>query len=83
MILALRLRLSKTISIRVDGQSSLRSLQNDTTMANLGISLVIGHSKNPNKNAPAEKAIRELRGEILNRSKRWSFIRRHPSSSHK
>jgi hypothetical protein len=30
MILALRLRLNKTISIRVDGQSSLRALQHDT-----------------------------------------------------
>ena len=60
-----RLRLGPSATVRVDGQSSLASLQADGSLQSLGIVLEIGHAKNPNKNSPAEKAIRELREQVV------------------
>ena len=65
IVLALQLRLAKSIVIRVDAHSSFKALANDKQLSALGINLVIGHSKNPNKNSVAEKAIRELRDQLL------------------
>ena len=55
---------SKT-TIRVDGQSSLNNLRADKSLEPLGIFLEVGRPKNPNKNAVADKAIRELREQII------------------
>ena len=63
--LVTRLKLGDSCKIRVDNQSSLSSLKSDCTLIPLGISLETGHPKNVNKNAGAEKAIRELREQIV------------------
>ena len=64
-VLSSKIRLAPNITIRLDGQASFKSLVNDQGLDQQGISLVIGHSKNVNKNSPAEKSVRELRDEIL------------------
>ena len=60
-----RLKLSDHCTVRVDNQSSLSSLKNDNSLTPLGIVLETGHPKNVNKNAGAEKAIRELREQLV------------------
>ena len=63
--LASSLRLGRSAVIRVDAHSSLAALKNDGSLDRLGFSLDVGHSKNVNKNATAEKGIRELREQII------------------
>ena len=65
IVLASRLMLGNKTTIRVDGQSSLSSLRADKSLEPLGIFLEVGRPKNPNKNAVAGKAIRELRSQII------------------
>ena len=65
ILLISRVRLGQTTSIRVDSHSSFVSLKNDKILQDNGILLDIGHAKNINKNAVAEKAIRELREQIV------------------
>ena len=65
IVLTSRLKLGNNVSIRVDGQSSLASLRADKSLEPLGIFLDIGRPKNVNKNATAEKAIRELREQLV------------------
>ena len=65
IILTSKLRMDKEITIRVDAQSALKSLQNDKTLKSELIHLDIGSAKNRNKNAVAEKCIRELREELV------------------
>ena len=65
IILTSRLKLGDNLTIRVDGQSSLASLRADKSLEPLGIFLEIGHPKNINKNSTAEKAIRELREQLV------------------
>ena len=65
IVLASRLKLGDNLTIRTDGQSSLASLRADKSLEPLGIFLEIGRPKNINKNAPAEKAIRELREQLV------------------
>ena len=60
-----RLKLGDTCSIRVDNHSSLASLKSDNSLKDLGISLETGYPKNANKNAGAEKAIKELREQLV------------------
>ena len=62
IILASRLKIGNKLTIRVDGQSTLASLRTDTV---LNICLEVGRPKNANKNAVADKAIRELREQIV------------------
>ena len=61
----LRAPLSQTATIRTDPASGLRSLIGDTTLHSHNLSLELGDAKNPNKNPIAEKAIEELRYEIV------------------
>ena len=65
LLLALRLRLQKPLTIRTDPHPSFAGLHGDPYLEKVGISLEIGHAKNVNKNAVAEKGIRELREEIV------------------
>ena len=60
-----KLRSNVPITIRVDSQSSLKSLRDDRILAEETISLDIGSAKNKNKNAVAERAIGELRVELV------------------
>ena len=53
------------ISIRVDPAPGLVALVDDQLLKSLGISMVVGRPKNPNKNPVAERAIEELGLEIL------------------
>ena len=69
-----RLKLGDFCTIRIDNQSSLASLKADKSLIPLGISLETGHPKNINKNAGAEKAIRELREQIVKISPRGGPI---------
>ena len=59
------LRLGDKIHVRVDGQSALSSLRSDNSLAPLGIVLETGLPKNVNKNAVVDKAIRELRDQLV------------------
>ena len=65
VILLSRLKLGPRAQIRVDGQSALSSLKVDKSLEPLGIHLVVGRPKNPNKNATVDKAIRELREQLV------------------
>lgn len=53
------------ITIRTDPAPCFVGLQNDSILNDLSIKLELGHSKNPNKNPIAEKAIRELEDELV------------------
>ena len=64
-ILCSKLRSNVPVTIRVDSQSSLKSLRDDRTLEEESISLEIGSAKNKNKNAVAERAIGELRVELV------------------
>ena len=65
IVLTSRLKLGNHLNIRVDGQSSLASLRTDKSLEPLGIFLDVGQPKNVNKNATADKAIRELREQLV------------------
>ena len=65
IILTSKMRSNKMITIRVDAQSSLKSLKNDSFIKDEGITIDVGSSKNKNKNSVAEKCIRELREELV------------------
>ena len=65
IILASKLKIGSKLIIRVDGQSSLVSLRIDAALKDLNVYLEIGHPKNANKNAVADKTIRELREQIV------------------
>ena len=65
IVLTSRLKLCNSLNIRVDGQSSLASLRADKSLEPLGIFLTIGQPKNVNKNATVDKAIRELREQLV------------------
>ena len=64
IVLTSRLKLGNSLSIIVDGQSFLASLQADKFLESLGIFITIGQLKNVDKNATADTAIRELK-ELL------------------
>jgi hypothetical protein len=65
LILLSRSRLGQqSVSCRVDGQSSLKSLAENQALLHHGISLEVGNSKNKNSNSVIDKACRELRDEI-------------------
>ena len=49
----------------MDAASSLKALKQDRVLEEEEIELEIGSAKNKNKNSVAEKAIRELREEIV------------------
>ena len=65
--LASRLRspLSQPAVIRTDPASGLRSLLNDACLKSYNMCIEIGDEKNINKNTIAEKAIEELRAELV------------------
>ena len=65
-ILALQLRIGDSIVIRLDPHSSLKSLEHDKSLKDMGIILELGHAKNPNHNGIAEKTVSELKHQILN-----------------
>ena len=65
LVLISKLRMNKSVTIRVDAQSSLKSLKNDTIILEELIGIDVGKAKNKNKNSVAEKGIRELREEIV------------------
>ena len=65
IVLTSRLKLGNHLIIRVDGQSALASLRADKSLEPLGIFLEVGQPKNVNKNATADKAIRELREQLV------------------
>ena len=60
-----RLKVGPTCSVRVDNQSSLASLCKDRSLEPHGILLITGEPKNVNKNAVVDKAIRELREQLI------------------
>jgi len=51
--------------VRVDPAAGFVALRNDSTLAQHGIQLEFGRTKNPNKNPVAERAIQELEDELL------------------
>ena len=61
VVILSHLELADKPTVRVDGQSSLRSLRSDDSLKQLGITLDIGLPKNANKNAVADKSIRVTR----------------------
>ena len=65
IVLTSRLRLGNIVYVRVDGQSSLASLKVDKSLEPLGIFLTVGRPKKINKNATVDKAIRELREQLV------------------
>ena len=65
-----RMKLGDHLTIRVDNHSSLASLRTDKSLEPLGVFLETGLPKNINKNATAEKAIRELREQLVKISPR-------------
>ena len=65
IILCAKLRSNHDIIVRVDAQSSFKALKQDTVLNDETIHLEIGSAKNKNKNSVAEKAIREIREEIV------------------
>ena len=69
-----RLRLNDQVYIRVDGQSALSSLRSDGSLTPLGINLETGLPKNANKNAVVDKAIRELREQLIKLSPQGGHI---------
>ena len=69
-----KLRGSQNVVVRVDAQSSLKALKNDRILKEEKIELEIGSSKNKQKNSVAEKAIRELREEMVKVSPRGGKI---------
>ena len=60
-----RMKLGDNCLIRIDNHSSLASLKTDKSLEPMGIKLITGYPKNINKNATAEKAIRELREQMV------------------
>ena len=74
IILTSRLKLGDNLSVRVDGQSALASLKADRSLEPLGIFLDVGQPKNVNKNATADKAIRELREQLVRLSPRGGAV---------
>ena len=54
----------------MDGQSTLASLSKDGSMDSKGIQLQVGHSHNIDKKGTAEKAVRELREQVVRLSPR-------------
>lgn len=54
-----------SVVIRVDPAPGFVSLHDDQKLKEMGISLEIGRTKNPNKNPVAEHAVRELEDELL------------------
>ena len=54
-----------TATIRTDPASGFQSLAKDTSLRQHGIVIDLGHTKNKNKNPVAEKAVQELKAEIL------------------
>ena len=66
LVLASRTRLNKNpVQCRVDAHSSLKALAKDKSLEEFGVILDIGHPKNINHNPVSEKAIKELRTEIV------------------
>ena len=65
IVLSSRLHLGANLTIRVDPHSSFVSLKSDGSLSKFGIWLEIGQVKNVNKNAVAEKCIRELREQLV------------------
>ena len=65
MILISRLRIDQKVTVRVDAHSTLKALQKDQILRENMIYLEIGSAKNKNKNSVAEKAISEIRKEML------------------
>jgi hypothetical protein len=53
----------------VDAHSSLKSLSTDSSLDAFSIKIKVGHAKNVNKNSVAEKAIRELKKELVRLSR--------------
>ena len=68
VVMVSKLRSTKNVVIRTDPHSSLKSLAQDKSLSEENIILELGSPKNVNKNAVAEKAIQELRREILSLS---------------
>ena len=64
-ILIYQVKLSPQVTIRVDGQSALASIAANQDLKGDGIILQVGRPKNVNKNGVGEKAIRELRKQMV------------------
>lgn len=56
---------SESCTVRVDNAPGFQKLHQDVILSNHGISLDFGRAKNVNKNAVADKAIKEFEDEIL------------------
>ena len=65
LIMVTKLKLGPSASVRVDGHSSLASLRSNKSLEPAGLFLVLGRPKNTNKNAAVDKAIRELREQLV------------------
>ena len=73
-ILTSKLRADRLVTVRVDAQSALKSLEKDEQLKSDEIQLDIGSAKNKNKNAVAEKAIREFRLELVKQAPSGGLI---------
>ena len=69
-----QVKLGPIATVRVDGQSSLASIANNQDLKPDGIILEVGHSKNKNKNGPAERGVRQLREHIVKRNPKGGQI---------
>ena len=65
LISGLRSAMSPPATIRTDPASGLRALVNDAALKSLNLAVELGDAKNANKNPVAEKAIEELRAEMV------------------
>ena len=54
-----------TVTFRTDPAPGFQALAKDTSLQQHGIVIDLGRTKNKNKNPLAEKAVQELRAEIL------------------
>ena len=65
LLLSIKMRSNEPIIIRVDAHSTLKALVEDKDLKSENVQLEIGSPKNVNKNAVAERAIKELRQELV------------------
>ena len=65
---------SSQITVRVDPAPGFTSLKTDPLLAEHGIMLDIGRSKNTNKNPVAERAVQELEYELVKQNPRGGSI---------
>ena len=74
LVIHLKPLYSSQITVRVDPAPGFTSLKTDPLLAENGILLDVGRSKNANKNPVAERAVQELEYEIVKQNPRGGLL---------